>query len=254
LLIKLLSFFLEVAFVISEEILKSSSTHFTPEVYSWLIRTQDIPLKNYSKDYNIQREASIYIDTQRMCIGAGETFNPNWSKRRMKEEHDRLSRMQQEIADRREAERNAEYAKLLKVDFRELHKGLEVMEFDSGVVAVPLVNMQQVQEEGSKMHHCVGSYARMCAKGEYLVWHLTKGSVETTLGITAQHENYIFAVSKDKYNLQQHYGFCNAAVEDADLKAAAKSVVKMLNEKNKEKVLDDAANLAVSLDRELESA
>ena len=231
-----------------------SKTHFTPEVYSWLIRTQDIPLKNYSKDYNIQREASIYIDTQRMCIGAGETFNPNWSKRRMKEEHDRLSRMQQEIANRREAEYNSEYAKLRKVDFRELHEGLEVIKFESGVVATPLVNMQQVQEEGSKMHHCVVNYARMCAEGEYLVWHLTKGSVETTLGITAQHENYVIAVSKDKYNLQQHYGFCNAAVEDEDLKAAAKSVVKMLNEKNKEKVLDDAANLAVSLDRELESA
>ena len=158
----------------------------------------------------------------------------------MKEEHDRISRMQQEIANRRQAERNAEYAKLLKVDFRELHKGLEVMEFDSGVVAVPLVNMQQVQEEGSKMHHCVGSYARMCAEGEYLVWHLTKGSVETTLGITAQHENYTIAVSKDKYTLQQHYGFCNAEVEDEDLKDAAKSVVKMLNEKNKETVLEDS--------------
>ena len=218
-----------------------SRTYFAPEVYSWLIRTQDIPLKNYSKDYNIQREASIYIDTQRMCIGAGETFNPNWSKRRMKEEHDRLSRMQQEIANRRQAERNAEYAKLLKVDFRELHKGLEVMEFDSGVVAVPLVNMQQVQKEGSKMHHCVGSYASMCARGEYLVWHLTKGSVETTLGIAVQHDNYVIVMSKDKYNLQQHYGFCNAAVEDEDLKAAAKSVVEMLNKKNKEKVLDDAA-------------
>ena len=158
-----------------------------------------------------------------------------------------LSRMQQEIANRRQAERNAEYAKLLKVDFRELHKGLEVMEFDSGVVAVPLVSMQQVQEEGSKMHHCVGSYARMCAEGAYLVWHLTKGSVETTLGITAPHENYIFAMSKDKYNLQQHYGFCNAAVEDADLKAAAKSVVEMLNENNKEKVLIPAANLRCRL-------
>lgn len=210
-----------------------SKMYLEPEVYLWLIRTQDIPLKNYPKNPNIQREARIYIDTQLMCRYAGETFNPNWSKRRMKEEHDRLSRMQQEIANRRQAERNAEYAKLLKVDFRELHKGLEVMEFDSGVVAVPLVNMQQVQEEGSKMHHCVGSYASMCARGEYLVWHLTKGSVETTLGITAQHENYIIAMSKDKYNLQQHYGFCNAAVEDEDLKDAAKSVVKMLNEKNK---------------------
>ena len=57
-------------------------------------------------------------------------------------------------------------------------------------------------------------------------------------------------MSKDKYNLQQHYEFCNAAVEDAALRTATKSIVKMLNEKNKEKVLDDAANLAVSLDRE----
>ena len=145
--------------------LLKSKMYLAPEVYLWLSRTQDIPLKNYSKDSNIQREARIYIDTQLMCRDAGETFNPNWSKRRMKEEHDRLSRMQQEIADRREAERNAEYAKLLKVDFRELHKGLEVMEFDSGVVAVPLVNMQQVQEEGSKMHHCVGSYASVCVQG-----------------------------------------------------------------------------------------
>lgn len=216
-------------------LLKSSSTHFTPEVYSWLIRTQDIPLKNYSKDYNIQREASIYIDTQRMCIGAGETFNPNWSKRRMKEEHDRLSRMQQEIANRRKAERNAEYAKLLKVDFRELHKGLEVMEFDSGVVAVPLVNMQQVQEEGSKMHHCVGSYASTCAKGEYLVWHLTKGDVETTLGINVQSERAMIAFGKNLYNFSQHYGHCNAIVEDQDLKDAAIFVVNMLNEQNKVK-------------------
>lgn len=220
--------------VVPSTILKSR-TYYPPEVYPWLICTQDIPLKNYSKDYNIQREASIYIDTQRMCIDAGETFNTNWSKRRMKEEHDRLSRMQQEITNRRQAERNAEYAKLLKVDFRELHKGLEVMEFDSGVVAVPLVNMQQVQEEGSKMHHCVGSYATMCAKGEYLVWHLTKGGIETTLGISAQSERVIIVFGKNMYNFQQHYGFCNALVEDQDLKDAADFIVKMLNQQNEVK-------------------
>ena len=212
-----------------------SRMYSEPEVYLWLIRTQDIPLKNYPKNSNIQREVRIYFDTQLMCRDAGETFNPNWSKRRMKEEHDRLSRMQQEIANRRQAERNAEYAKLLKVDFRELHKGLEVMEFDSGVVAVPLVNMQQVQEEGSKMHHCVGSYASMCAKGEYLVWHLTKGDVETTLGINVQSERVMIAFGKNLYNFNQHFGHCNAIVEDQDLKDAAVFIVNMLNEQNKVK-------------------
>jgi hypothetical protein len=75
----------------------------------------------------------------------------------MKEEHDRLSRMQQEIANRREAEYNSEYAKLLKVDFRELHEGLEVIKFESGVVAMltnsllllPVIGVLFVVEAGS---------------------------------------------------------------------------------------------------------
>jgi len=203
---------------------------WTPEVYSWLIRTQDVALKKITTDSEIRRQAMYYTDTKRMCNDAGETFNPNWSKRRMKEEHERLSRMQREIANRKQAERDAQYAKLLEVDFRELHSGLDVIQFASGVVATPLVSMQQVQEEGSKMHHCVGSYASMCAEGDYLVWHLTKGDVATTLGITVR-------VGKE-YLFNQHYGFCNAVVNDEDLKAAAEFVVKMLNDKNKVKLLE----------------
>lgn len=213
-------------------------TMFNPEVLSWLVRTQDKTLKEIATGKDMQREANLYLDTHRMCVGAGETFNPSWSKRRMKEEHDRLSRLQQTLANQKRAQRDAEYAKLLTVDFRELHKGLESITFDFGVVATPLVNMQQVQEEGSKMHHCVGSYADRCARGEYLVWHLTKGDIETTLGIHAQYESYVVATSRSKYTVQQHYGFCNAAVEDQDLKKAAESIVKMLNEKNKVKAID----------------
>ena len=152
----------------------------------------------------------------------------------MKEEHDRLSRMHQQIANRKRAERDAEYAKLLTKDFREMHKGLEVTKFDSGVIATPLLNMQDVQDEGRKMKHCVGYYASLCAEGEYLVWHLTKGATETTLGINVQSNSYLAATSKDKYNLQQHYGMCNAVVEDNDLKDAAEDIVEMLNEINKE--------------------
>lgn len=203
-------------------------TRWLPEVYSWLIRTQDSTLKEIATTTTAQ--VIYYMDTKRMCEGAGETFNPNWSARRMKQEHDRLSRMQQEIANRRQSERDEHYAKLLEIDFRELHNGLERVEFSSGVVAIPLVNMQQVQEEGSKMHHCVGSSANMCAEGDYLVWHLTKGDVETTLGINVS--------SDKKYNFSQHYGPCNAAVKDEDLITAANLVVKMLNDKNKVKLLE----------------
>ena len=206
-----------------------------PEVYEWLLRTQEIAFNRIIKHASsLHREVCTYLDTKSMCKSAGETFNPKWSKRRMKEEHDRLSRMQQQIANRKRAERDAEYAKLLTKDFREMHKGLEVTKFDSGVIATPLLNMQQVQDEGVKMKHCVGAYAIQCAEGEYLVWHLTKGATETTLGINVQSNSYLAATSKDKYNLQQHYGMCNAVVDDNDLKDAAKDIVKMLNEMNKE--------------------
>lgn len=206
-----------------------------PEVYEWLLRTQEVSLNNLVKyDSGIQREIYTYLDTKRMCESAGETFNLKWSKRRMKEEHDRLSRVHQQIANRKRAERDMEYAKLLTKDFRDMHKGLEVVKFDSGVIATPLLSMQQVQDEGVKMKHCVGAYAVQCAEGEYLVWHLTKGATETTLGINVQNNNCLAAMSKDKYNLQQHYGMCNAAVEDSDLNNSAKDIVKMLNEMNKE--------------------
>lgn len=224
---------------IPSTILKSR-TKWMPDVYSWLIRTQSKPLNEIAKtSFAVASDATMYNDTKRMCDYAGETFNPNWSKRRMKEEHDRLSRIQQEIANRRQAERDERYSKLLKIDFRELHEGLETLEIPSGVVATPLVNMHQVQEEGSKMHHCVGSYAVMCAEELYLVWHLTKKDVETTLGIRSN--------GKGKYTLDQHYGFCNAAVEDENLKMAADFVVKMLNEKNKEKAVDTQENFVDSL-------
>ena len=215
--------------------LLKAKIRYKPELYEWLIRTQDVPLKKIVKyDSSIQREMHTYLDTKRLCEQEGETFNPKWSKRRMKEEHDRLSRMQQEIANRKRAERDTEYAKLLTKDFREMHKGLEVIKFDSGVIATPLLNMQQVQDEGVKMRHCVGTYASRCAEGEYLVWHLTKGTTETTLGINVRNKNYLVATSEDKYNLQQHYGVCNAVIEDNALKSAAKDIVKMLNEMNKE--------------------
>lgn len=208
---------------------------YRPEVYEWLLRTQEVSLnKMLEYDFNLQREIHTYLDTKRLCEAEGETFNPKWSKRRMKEEHDRLSRMQQEIANRKRVERDAEYAKLLARDFRDMHKGLEVIKFDSGVIATPLLNMQQVQDEGRKMKHCVGAYDSLCAEGEYLVWHLTKGATETTLGINVQNNDYLVATSKDKYNLEQHYGVCNAVVEDNDLKNAAKDIVKLLNEINKE--------------------
>lgn len=44
-----------------------------------------------------------------------------------------------------------------------------------------------------------------------------------------------YDAGENLYNFNQHFGHCNAIVEDQDLKAAAIFIVNMLNEQNKVK-------------------
>ncbi len=194
----------------------------------------------------LNKICDIWRDTKSMCERQGVTFNPRWSWRRIQEEHHRMVAEQQREAQRMQAERDAEYAKLLNVDFRTLHKGLEIIEFDSGVIATPLINMEQVQIQGQKEHHCVGIYASSCAHGNYLVWSLKKGEVKSTLGINVIEPRPVAQRGVvDVYVASQHYHACNKSVEDQDFIDAASKIVKMLNEKNK---------VEKALDKELEAA
>ena len=128
-------------------------------------------------------------------------------------------------ASRARAERDEDYAKRLKINFKDLHSWLEPVEFETGVKAVPLMNMQEVILEGSTMRHCVGSYAEMAARGDYVVLHLTKGDVEATLGINARYD----LVTCKKYSFQQMYGKFNEILEDGDFKKAADWIVDKMN-------------------------
>lgn len=209
--------------------LLASELVYSADVYEWVIKTQELKLKEIVKGgYKIRLSATLYTDTKRMCNDVGVNFNPNWSARRMKEEHERLTILHQEHRNKLRAEYDKEYAQRMKIDFCSLHKGLEEITFDSGVVATPLVNMQQVQDEGTKMHHCVGSYAEYCARGAYLVWHLRKGAEESTLGIQViKHQD-----STKQYVIQQHYGKYNSEVSDRDFVEAANTIIKVMNTSN----------------------
>ena len=180
----------------------------------------------------IARICQTWEDTERMCNARGIAFNPNWSWRRIQEEHHNLTTEQQREYQRQLAERDLEYAKLLAVDFRTLHKGLQDFKFDSGVVATALTNMEQVQVEGQKMHHCVGSYATECARGQYVVYHLTKGAEEVTLGINCTGPNVHINGKEHRavtYRFNQMYHACNKIVEDSDFVKAADEIIDKLN-------------------------
>lgn len=206
---------------------------FKDAVESYDIR-KDLKLKSYKamhKNLSYMRSFNIVRDTLRGVPNAKLT----WSYRRFKEEHDKMVKAQAIEASRARAKRDEEYAKRLKINFKDLHSWLEPIEFESGVKAVPLMNMQEVILEGSMMRHCVGSYAEWAARGEYVVWYLTKGDVEATLGINAQPSIRQaltadkFGESLEKYSFQQMYGKFNEILEDEDFKKAADWIVDKMN-------------------------
>ena len=171
-----------------------------------------------------------------------EDFNPNWSLRRVREEHGKIIRIRNEEDDRRRAERDEKYAKLLEVNIGDLHKGLQEIIFESGVVAKPLLSLQEIKQEGRMMHHCVGTYAESSAQGNYLVWHLTKDKQEATLGITVGQDFLFSNIEKamvekgNSYHFQQMYGFQNKILEDPAFRRAADEIVKMLNDLNRKEI------------------
>ena len=185
---------------------------------------KDLKLKSYKamhKNSSYILAFNIVRDTLRGVPNAKLT----WSYRRFKEEHAKMVQSQTLEANKARAERDEEYAKRLKINFKDLHSWLEPVEFESGVKAIPLMNMQEVILEGSTMRHCVGSYAELAARGGYVVWHLTKGEVEATLGINAGYD----LVTCRKYSFQQMYGKFNEIIADGDFKKAADWIVDKMN-------------------------
>ena len=173
------------------------------------------------------RLARYYEDTKRMAGELGKGFSHNWSPDKMKEKH-------------------AEYVRLINLkryspEPFECLKGFNVQVVQhKGYVATLLNSAALVHEEGEVMHHCVGGYASSVAQGNYLVYSVTKGGKRSSTiafrqqGILDQNEPGK-VIQNYTWTFNQHYGYCNAHIEnehEADLKDI---ILQQLNPKLLEK-------------------
>lgn len=128
----------------------------------------------------------IVSDTRRMMLPA--EFNPEWGLARMRREHELATKavMQQRYS-----------AKPFASDW--------AFEKD-GYSARLLTSQLDIATEGATQHHCVASYARIAAKGDYAVFRID-GKERATAGIRGR-------------QVDQVYGACNAQVSDECLKFA----------------------------------
>jgi hypothetical protein len=142
-----------------------------------IIAARITPLK---RPEEFQQTLNIVSDTRRMMMP--DEFNPEWGLARMKREHELATKaiMQMRYSD-----------KAFAADW-----SLE----DDGFTAALLTSQASVATEGAIQHHCVASYARDCALGEYAVFRI-EGRERATLGVM-------------KGLVHQVYGACNAGVSD----------------------------------------
>lgn len=229
--------FVEVPFTLA----KSSYTYWHKDIWKYM-KNSGLPMKAFvkgkmygypdiaiSSNKEQQQEAKkivdIYMDTFRMSQHLNQPFNPEWSVRRMHEEHERLMQMQRDILRKQEAAMNS-------MRFDTFQK-LPVVEYN-GVVATPLLTRAEVIAEGENMRHCVGGYASLCAQGTYVVYSLCKDGQRTTLGISRHKTTHEKANHAFNYILNQHYGRFNEQVKDSDFIETAKKVIQTLHKVNKE--------------------
>lgn len=200
-------------------------------VTKWLVENKLINSKPlmFPKRREVEQLAHMYTDTQRMSGELGKGFSHNWGPDKMKEKH-------------------AEYVRLINLkryspEPYECLKGIEVKEVQhKGYVATLLDSAALVHEEGEVMHHCVGGYASSVAQGNYLVYSVTKdGKRSSTIAFRGEKiaitENFKLVGGRTDWRFNQHYGYCNAYIEDKH-EAELKEVI--LNQLNP-KVLEKAA-------------
>lgn len=148
----------------------------------------------------LTREHHIFQDTRRMAEGAGATFNPKWTPARMHAEHARLTT--------EAGNRNRKHYVAIKPEAFDWLKKLKTQQVEhKGYVAKLLTNEDDIRNEGTAMHHCVGTYSRYVADKRYMVYSITKdGKRESTLGLH---------MTETLPTFSQQYKACNKPVTDA---------------------------------------
>jgi hypothetical protein len=157
--------------------------------------------KNSGIDYwrEIKSIGHVVYDTKSMFLTLGETFNPDWSLRRIKEAHSYASK---EINKR-------EYS---SVSVLEPH----CITID-GFTFTRLVSELEVADEGSEMKHCVASYAKDVSRGGYMVYKVESPTERATLGFRRWPSKLL--------QIDQIYSYCNIRVSD-EMESASEKLLK----------------------------
>jgi hypothetical protein len=173
-------------------------------------------LINSGKGYWGNRKELITLyntarDTILQCDRLGTTFNPKWSIRRLKEEHDKNTQI--ELAKK--------YTKDTFPIFAD--KNYPSQFEHEGLVAHLLKSPYDMQMEGQKQKHCVAGYSRSVANGDYLVY-----SVRDKEGNTLSTIGYCANTKEHPWRIQQHCAACNQQPSD-ECKIVSCELMKKLN-------------------------
>lgn len=172
----------------------------------WAIKNKLLNSKSLSSRKTLREILSwvdAYRDTKRMAPQVGKGFNPNWKPDVLERKH-------------------AEYINLINLkkyspepfeclkDFK--HKVFQYKGFTATILDSPAL----VRGEGEAMHHCVGGYSDMVAAGNYLVYSVTKDGKRSSTIAFMLHKDQAGLSSHTEWQFNQHYGYCNAYIEDKD--------------------------------------
>lgn len=180
----------------------------------------------WNKVGNLNGDIRLFGDACYLADQLGESVDWKWTPRRVKEEHDRMSK---EIT-----------AKKYSKDVFKSVEDISCKALKSGdYTAILLDNAFAIADEGNNMGHCVVGYSDSVRDGKYLVYSVTKNSERSsTIGIylrdSYKYINNNTGASKLEepiWMLQQQYGRYNALVVDEEERQLAQILVGMLNKK-----------------------
>jgi hypothetical protein len=180
--------------------------------FSGLTWVKDNLKGKWSKRKEVQDSLNLFHDTVRMLkqLERDPATALKWSARRLKEEHDNISR---ELLMKSHSDKRFSWLDTLPIG-----------NFCYGEFEVQILdNALAMKMEGQAMSHCVGSYADEVKRGTYLTFSvLKKGERSSTIGLSRRTTTMIVDELNGKgetsetitYHFSQQYGRFNRSLTD----------------------------------------
>lgn len=181
-----------------------------------LLNNTAIQVRDMIRMYNLMNDDSFKI-------------NPNWSLRRIKEEHDAAV-----IKLRTYLQKKDEAINSIEFEYNDFYPAEFTVEDAPDFKAVLLRNGGEVVAEGELMGHCVGGYAPYCREGEYVVYSIrdANGCNYATLGLY----RYNYSTAGHRVHFQQCYKRFNVDVDNEQVPVLYSKLMDKINEIERERI------------------